>query len=382
MQESLSVLSLGMGWYPVNQGNGLDRVYHELRQHSPGAGLDLTSLVISSPDVRDGSVVIVDESLGLPQRLRAVRSAFREHVGDCELVASHFALYARPVLADLGDRPLVVHFHGPWADESRVEGDSWVASVLKRALEKQVYRRADRLITLSSAFKSVLVDRYGVQPSKIDIIPGGVDLERFNTGLDTIEAKRRLGWSEDRRVVVSVRRLVRRVGLEQLVEAVAELGDEFPDLVLKIGGRGPHEEELKRLADTLGVASRVEFLGFVPEADLPVVFAAGDVSVVPSQSLEGFGLIAAESLASGTPALVTPVGGLPEVVSGLDESLVFDSSSSTSIAVRLSDWLSADLRLPGASACRKYAEDHYDWRVVAQKTRSTYEQALRSRNVG
>jgi glycosyltransferase involved in cell wall biosynthesis len=158
-------------------------------------------------------------------RLRALRAAssawLREHPD--AVVVSHFALNALPVLPQLGAHPLVVHFQGPWGEESRVEGAGALAVRAKEIVERTVYRRASRAIVLSTAFRDVLAARYGVPLDRIHVIPGGVDVDRFAISPSRAECRRALGWPTDRPIVLCVRRLVRRVGVDTLVEAAAAL---------------------------------------------------------------------------------------------------------------------------------------------------------------
>src|SRR5262249_59782738 len=136
-------------------------------------------------------------------------------------VSAHLALYALAPLTigPLRRKPLVLHFHGPWTDESVAAGErSRARAAAKRTLERTVYRRADRAIVLTSAFRRVLVERYGVAPWKIEVVPPGVDLERFTPG-SPAAARERFGLAPEAFVAVAVRRLVPRMGLELLIEA-------------------------------------------------------------------------------------------------------------------------------------------------------------------
>jgi glycosyltransferase involved in cell wall biosynthesis len=126
----------------------------------------------------------------------------------------------------------------------------------------------------------------------------------------------------------------------------------------------------------LGLGNHVKLLGFVPDDDLPTAYRAATISIVPTIALEGFGLVAVESLAAGTPALVTPVGGLPEVVCDLSESLITESASIKHIAARILDVVDGTVSVPTANACTAFARSHYSWQSVAQKTRTVYEDAL------
>jgi glycosyltransferase involved in cell wall biosynthesis len=93
-------------------------------------------------------------------------------------------------------------------------------------------------------------------------------------------------------------------------------------------------------------------------------------------ALEGFGLITVESLASGTPVLVTPVGGLPEAVAGLSQDLVLPSTGADAIADGLSKALDGAIRLPDSDACRAYARANFDSPVIAARVASVYHEAL------
>jgi glycosyltransferase involved in cell wall biosynthesis len=243
-------------------------------------------------------------------------------------------------------------------------------------LEQIVYRKADRFIVLSDAFRRTLVSEYGVANSDIRTVPGGVEANRFDPPCPPAEARERLGWPLECPIVLSVRRLVRRVGLKTLVEAMQDVVRCVPNVRLLIAGDGPLADELQNQIDDLDLDDHVELLGFVPDDELPLAYRAADVSIVPTRALEGFGLVAVESLAAGTPVLVTPVGGLPEVVRDLSGDLIMESSSTQAISDHLTAALNGSLPLPTADTCRSFAASHYDWPVIARQVRSVYEEVL------
>ena len=165
------------------------------------------------------------------------------------------------------------------------------------------------------------------------------------------------------------------MGLEALIEAFAQITLQHPDAKLMIGGQGPLREELEQQVLHAGLSKNVEFLGFIPEATLPVVYAAADLSIVPSSELEGFGLISLESLACGTPVLVTPVGGLPDTVNGLGEDLVLKGTSVDHIAEGLLGWLDGTLRIPSRDACREHVLRNFTWDRIARQVCEVYREA-------
>jgi glycosyltransferase involved in cell wall biosynthesis len=272
----------------------------------------------------------------------------------------------------------VVHFHGPWADEAAAEGESGRAVFFKHGIERAIYASARRFVVLSRAFRDVLVHRYGVQQNRIDIVPGGVQADSFNTGLSRAEARERLGWPTHRVILVTVRRLARRMGLENFIDAVDRLRKQEPAILAVLAGTGPLAAELAVLIEQRNLKDHVKLAGFVPDADLPLAYRAADLSVVPSIALEGFGLVVLEALAAGTPVVVTPVGGLPEVVGGLSKDLILEGSSANHLAEGLAARLSALGKLPSDTACQAYAKDNFDWPVIAKKVVGVYNNAFRN----
>ncbi len=205
---------------------------------------------------------------------------------------------------------------------------------------------------------------------------GGVDTGRFRSdrpeGTRRADARGALGWPTDRPIVVTVRRLVPRMGLALLIAAIDRLRKSVPDVLLMIAGRGPLAAELGALIAARGLQQQVRLIGHVPDASLPLVYQAADLSVVPSLALEGFGLVAAESLAAGTPAMVTPVGGLPEVVADLSPALVFEAATDAAIADGLARGLGGRLALPDPIACQAFARSRFDWQVVTPRIVAVY----------
>jgi glycosyltransferase involved in cell wall biosynthesis len=142
-----------------------------------------------------------------------------------------------------------------------------------------------------------------------------------------------------------------------------------------VGGSGRLADELRTRVSTQELAEHVHFLGRVPEADLALAYRAATLTVVPTVALEGFGLVAAESLAAGTPVLATPVGGLPEVLQDLAPELVLPGTGPSALAEGLSAALNGTMRLPDARQCADFARARYDWTNVARRVRDVYASA-------
>ncbi|WGM31833.1 glycosyltransferase family 4 protein [Brevundimonas sp. NIBR11] len=369
----MKTLHLGLEWFPERAG-GLPRYFHDVMRAAP-PHFGFEGLVLGSERIAEetgGRVEAFARSEdGFPTKMSGLRRTMRRRLAatDPDVVVSHFALFALPVL-DMINRPHVVHFQGPWAAESAVEGQDSLRVRIKRMVETAVYRRAGSAIVLSEAFATILTRDYGVAPERIQVIPGGVDVVRFDVPQTRSQARDHLRWPNDRPILLAVRRLVRRMGLDVLIEAMAAVVRMHPDALLLIAGRGPMAKDLQTLIDERGLGDHVRLLGFVPDDDLPIAYRAADLSVVPTQALEGFGLIAVESLAAGTPAAVTPVGGLPEIVGPLSPDLVFENASAAGIADGILRLLQPG-GAPTASACRAHAAG-FDWGVIIQRLAVAY----------
>jgi glycosyltransferase involved in cell wall biosynthesis len=378
-----STLQLGMGWLTEDFG-GLNRVYYESLKYLPTVGVGVQGLVAGTDRVYQESEGVVQAFAPYEAKLwrrwgalwRSTKQQLKAQPYD--LVVSHFAFYTFPILPLLGDRPLVVHFQGPWALESNVEGAMGVSARLKAMLESVTYARASQFIVLSEAFRQVLHRQYHVPLAQIHIVPPGVEVERFDVPLSPTMARQQLGWPEDRPILLSVRRLAKRMGLENLIAAISEVRRDHPDVLLLIAGKGELAAELEQQITALDLTHNVRLLGFLPDEDLPIAYRAANFSVVPTVAYEGFGLIIPESLAAGTPVLGTPVDAIPEILTPLSVDLLCAGTTSQDLAVAIGEILSGQRVLPSATACQAYAQANYAWPVVAQRLRQVYELALSS----
>jgi glycosyltransferase involved in cell wall biosynthesis len=376
MPSPAQLLLVGLGWFPTTPG-GMDRYGYELMQQLVAEGDRLTlcgvGLPATSPHAAITLTNLANPHTPLPQRLWATRQCFRQQRSQMphpNAINLHFSLYSFPLLPDLpSEVPITCTFHGPWALEGRAEGEKPWNVAFKRWIEQQVYHRCDRFIVLSHAFGELLQQEYGISEEKIYIIPGGVDIERFQVNLTRQQARQTMGFPLDRPILFTPRRLALRMGIDQLLQAVIEVKHQVPDVWLAIAGKGALRVPLEQQANELGLQNHVKFLGYVPDEQLPVAYQAADLTVVPSQSLEGFGLILLESLACGTPVLSTPVGGMPEVLRPFQPSLITETPTSDALSTRLIELLTGKIPLPDRAACREYAVSNYDWKMLAPKVR-------------
>jgi glycosyltransferase involved in cell wall biosynthesis len=375
--QAIRPLMLGMGWFPDQKG-GLNRYFTALHGELRRQGVDAHAVVLGPAADAPASVhVAAPGEASLARRISGFARAARRLRDEVDVVDVHFALYGlAPLLVhSWGRAPLVVHFQGPWAAESTSVGDRLAPRVwIKQAIERTVYRRARELVVLSGAFKRVLVETYGVSPSRVRVIPPGVDLERF-VPASRERARAELGLGADAFTVVVARRLVPRMGIEVLVKAWSAVASAAPGARLVVVGDGPQRGELERLASRGCPDGSVDFLGTVDEDGLRTCYAAANLMVVPSTELEGYGLVVLEALAMGRPVVVSDAGGLPEAVAALDPSLVVPAGDAEALAARILAAADGSRPLPAPEVCRRHAES-FSWQRVAERNREVYAAAV------
>ncbi len=239
-------------------------------------------------------------------------------------------------------------------------------SAIARRMIRSAAEDADGLIVVAEALKRRLAD-LGVPESRIAVLRNGVDLDLFRP-MDRKAARARLGLEGP--LVVSVGNLVPLKGHDLVIEALRDL----PDFRLAIAGSGPEERALRSLAERLGVAARVRFLGALAHEALPALYAAADALVLAS-SREGWPNVLMEAMACGVPVVATRVGGAPEIVADPAAGRLVETRSAEAIADGVRALLAAP---PARDATRSYAE-RFGWEETTQGQIALFERILAHR---
>jgi D-inositol-3-phosphate glycosyltransferase len=290
-------------------------------------------------NIRAGTARPVHKDV-LPRLVRRFAEGVVEY-GPYDVLHAHYWLsgVAGSFLKELWGVPLVVSFHTLARVKDVASPGDPPEPIFRKRGEARVIAHADRIIAPTETERGQLIDLYDADPGRIFVAPPGVDLERFVPG-DRAAAKKRFGFSDDP-LVVFVGRLQPFKGTDIAVDALAHLKRMVPDAQLAIVGgdspRGSRGERvrLRLAARRLGVSDRLSFMEPVPHAELPVLYRAADVVVVPSAS-ESFGLVALEASACGTPVVATAVGGLRLIVRDGETGYLVARRDSKSFAAALS----------------------------------------------
>jgi len=210
---------------------------------------------------------------------------------------------------------------------------------LRIRVEGELAQQADLLIASTTDEAQELVEGYGADPDRVNVVAPGVDLGTFQP-LDRAEARRVVGYGSGR-LLLFVGRLERLKGVEIAIRALALLRDRRHDdvrlLILgedSLEGEESEKERLKAIASEVGVRDRVDFIGSVAHHELPYFYAAADVCVMPSYS-ESFGLVALEAQACGCPVVASGVSGLRSVVRDEVSGYLIDEHDPAAYAERI-----------------------------------------------
>ncbi len=295
-----------------------------------------------------------------------------------DLIHSHYWLSGRLGLlfADHWGVPLVSTFHTLAQLKNRVaESAAEREQTVRYEIERRTMAGSDRVVALTAIDRQQILRHYATH-SPIDVIPGGVDLNRFSP-MPRGQARAALGLAPNQKILLFVGRIQRLKGLEVLVRAFARLGD-LDARLLVVGGQpgtSPESREIARLQHLvakLGIEDRTGFVGAVAHEQLPLYYAAADVTVMPS-SYESFGLVAVESLACGTPVVATRVGGLTSIVHDGETGLLVPWRDAQMFAESLRRVLEdTDLRRRLAANARESVLG-YGWDRIADEHLALYE---------
>ncbi len=406
MERSVKILCINQFFYPDSFG-GVERVAYETMRRLAMRGHEIHLVgQRTKPDTPD-----VEDLFGLTVH-RYGRADSRRYFGgrtrdalhrsgrvmsrlldstsfDIVMPHHYFPYYAYLRLPRAKVTPELMTFHASFWQELKLEGaersigkplESLLFGRLARRTETSCLKRADRVVVLSDFSREQLVSYYPFAREKVIKIPGGVDLEKFHPAPDRAAVRRSLGLRPEGPMLFTARRLVPRMGVENLLMALAGVRSSFPEVLLVIAGRGRMEGELQRLVAAEELADNVKFVGFVDDSDLVSYYQAADLFVLPSLAFEGFGMVTLEALACGTPAVGTPIGATPEILERLAPQLLLAGTEPHAIRrgiTAMLEWLSdADAVGRLRALCRSYVEARYGWNHAVDALEATMDELL------
>ncbi len=384
------ILIISQLFYPDTFGGSEKVLYYQAKELIKN-GFDVTVLVrknkagLANQDVVEGIKVIryeniLDKIWGkslsdiffLPGIIKNV--CLKENF---DLIIYHHDYAAYGFLKAKINLPSIYVFHASYAKELLVEGlegkigINFIDNILKNIFSKFLLKteiaalnKCKQVIALSKFSKSIIKDLVpDILDEKISVIGGGVNLDFFKPGDKSI-ARQKLSLATNRPILFTVRRLVGRMGIENLINACQKLKNDFPNFLLYIGGRGALANKFDALVKDLNLTENIKFLGFIKDEELPLYYQSADAFILPTLAYEGFGLITLEALACGTPVLGTPVGATPEILSQINKSYIFKDKDSEAIYNGIKDFMNSKEWQDNkelAMKLRAFVEQNYSW---------------------
>jgi len=238
------------------------------------------------------------------------------------------------------------------------------------AIEKMGMEAADKIIAVSNFTKNIIVSRYGIDQSKIEVVWNGVEQKNFRQTAhpELALAIAQLGC----KLVLFVGRITRQKGPDYFLRAAKKVLEHNPNVVFVIAGSGDMENQIIRESVELGISDKVLFTGFLRGNELDAIYQSADLFVMPSVS-EPFGLTALESVTHGTPVIVSKQSGVSET---LHAALTVNFWDTDEMAEKMLAVLGYD-SLHECMSCEGLGEvSKISWESAANKCTAIYQSLL------
>jgi len=311
----------------------------------------------------------------LPIFAQRVDEFRRSEAREYDLLHSHywFSGVAAMQLAYRWHIPHVTMFHTLVRLKQLAHSDEPMPS-LRLEMERRLISHADCIIASTPEERTQMVRHCGAIASHIHVIPCGVDLKHF-VPHDKQRAREALRLQQEGPVLLFVGRLDPFKGPDVLLQAAAMM-EEDAQIVI-VGGKltGDKElQQLRQLASELNISQSVKFLGARAQKELPMIYSAADVTVLPSYH-ESFGLAAVESLACGTPVVATRAGGLTTIVQDMKTGYLVPRCPGF-FAGRLDALLRDPDLLAQMQSEARASILRFSWKNVADRVQDVYEELV------
>jgi glycosyltransferase involved in cell wall biosynthesis len=222
----------------------------------------------------------------------------------------------------------------------------------------------------------------GAAPQTVEVVPYGVDAERFRPNpFARARLRATLGIASHTPLVFSAGRLVRKKGFEYLIDALAAMPQDV-NVQAAIAGAGDLESELRARVEAARIGYRVRFLGNLSQDEIASWLATADIVAIPSVrddsgNVDGLPNIVLEAMASGTPLISTPAGGIASVVRDRHTGVIVPERSGAELAAAILTLArDPEMRVRLGEAARASAVARFGWEIVAARFEEAYDRAL------
>lgn len=360
----MRILRVANGIYPETIG-GVEVSVERLSRRQTEDGHDVTVLV-PTPDNREGAPPVFCTVRHYDPRARVFGNPLspypytyiKRNADDLDVVHSHSHLFSGSVLAARAtaklDIPYVVTSHGFWSQTAPLS----VNAPYNELAGRYVFRSADEILTYTAREVEKLLD-LGIDAEKIHYVQRGIDVDECVPAFDKPTDPPQLLW---------VSRFVPGKGANVVVDAVRHLLEQGVDVEATLVGEGLTRHAVERKVDRFGLGSHVTIKNFMPQEELYDEFRAASVFVLPSVS-EGMNRTVLESMAAGTPVVISDLPHFRDLVAGCGR--IVDERDERAFADAIEDLLTADLQALGRTA-RERIEGRFTWKRTFEDIRPIF----------
>ncbi len=295
--------------------------------------------------------------------------------GKFDVIHAHdwLVAYAAKTLKNSYDIPIVATIHA--TESGRNSGIHDETQRYINDTEWMLTYEATEVIVNSNYMKRELQSLFGLPFEKINVVPNGINITMFN-GVERDYEFRRQYALDHEKIILFMGRLVYEKGVQHLISAMPKILAGYHDAKLVIAGKGGMIDELKAQVDSMGIGNKVYFTGYMDAKQVCKMYKCADVSVFPS-TYEPFGIVALEAMLSGTPVVVSDIGGLNEIVQHGENGMKSYAGNPNSIADSILALLyNAQLSQEVVKKAKNMVKNDYNWAKIAQDTHFTYQKAI------
>lgn len=378
--------------YPPRIVGGIARVVHDLSKRLIKDGHEVTVVTYKEGNVSDyendkgvnvyrvNNYMInpnnfIDWIMQLNFNMLAKATEIINKEGPFDVIHAHdwLVAYAAKSLKDSFGIPIVSTIHATEAGRNSGIHDETQRYI--NDTEWMLTYESTEVIVNSNYMKNELQRLFGLPFEKINVVPNGVNLNLYS-GVERDYEFRRKFAADNEKIILFVGRLVYEKGIQNLISAMPKVLNSYHDAKLIVVGKGGMIDELKEQVNAMGISQKVYFTGYLNSKDVTKMYKCADVAVFPS-TYEPFGIVALEGMLSGTPIVVSDVGGLNEIVehgiNGMKSYAGNPNSLADSILTLLFDpALCSNI----AKKAKQKVKDNYNWAKIAQDTHFTYQKAI------
>ncbi len=378
--------------YPPRIVGGIARVVHDLSHRLIKDGHEVTVVTYKEgnvPDFEDdkgvkvyriGNYMInpnnfIDWIMQMNFNLVAKANEIIAKEGNFDVIHAHdwLVAYAAKTLKNSYGTPIVATIHATEAGRNSGIHDETQRYI--NDTEWMLTYEASEVIVNSNYMKSELQRLFGLPFEKINVVPNGVNLNLYS-GVERDYEFRRQYAADNEKIILFVGRLVYEKGIQHLIAAMPKILEKYHDSKLVIAGKGGMIDELKAQVNAMGISNKVYFTGYLNSKQVVKMYKCADVAVFPS-TYEPFGIVALEGMLSGTPVVVSDVGGLNEIVQHGENGMKSYAGNPNSLADSIVSLLyDPALCMKVAKNAKAKVRAEYNWQKIAQDTHFAYQKAI------